>query len=76
MVIHSDPLKTKDVVGKIREELFKKGINSNLAGVSTSPDDFFDEKILPEIGPDLGKEANLWSRALNKSFVKFRFKLV
>ena len=39
-------------------------------------DDFFDEKILPEIGPDLGKEANLWSRALNKSFVKFRFKLV
>ena len=46
MVIHSDPLKTKDVVGKIREELFKKGINSNLAGVSTSPDDFFDENSI------------------------------
>ncbi|PZV21646.1 MAG: helicase [Snowella sp.] len=46
MVIHSDPLKTEDAVGKIREELFKKGINSNLAGVSTSPDDFFDENSI------------------------------
>lgn len=43
MVIHANPLKTRTAVGRARELLLQKGINSNLAGVTTSPDDFFDE---------------------------------
>ena len=46
MVIHCNPLTTKDAVGKARSLLFEKGINSNLAGVTTSPDEFFDEKSI------------------------------
>jgi hypothetical protein len=30
-------------VGDARALLFEKGINSNLAGITTSPDDFFSE---------------------------------
>ncbi len=44
IVINPDPLKTKNAVGSIRANLFKKGINSHLAGVDTTPDIFF----LPE----------------------------
>jgi len=40
IVINLDPLTTKDVVGIFRQKLYEKGINSNLAGVSTSPDIF------------------------------------
>lgn len=40
IVINPDPLSTKKVVGAFRQKLFDKGINSNLAGVSTSPDTF------------------------------------
>jgi superfamily I DNA and RNA helicase len=44
IVINPDPLKTKNAVGSIRGNLFKKKINSHLAGVDTTPDIFF----LPE----------------------------
>ncbi|MEA1971773.1 MAG: ATP-binding domain-containing protein [Candidatus Cloacimonadota bacterium] len=44
IVINPDPLKTKNAVGSIRANLFKKKINSHLAGVDTTPDIFF----LPE----------------------------
>jgi superfamily I DNA and RNA helicase len=42
IVINPDPLTTKDVVGTIREQLLKKGINSHLAGIDSSPDVFFN----------------------------------
>lgn len=41
LVIHTDPLSTKQRVGLVRNELAKLGINSHLAGVTTSPDEFF-----------------------------------
>jgi len=41
VVINLDPLTTKSVVGLFRQKLYDKGINSNLAGVSTSPDIFY-----------------------------------
>lgn len=43
LVIHTDPYSTKSRVGLIRSKLYDKGINSHLAGVSTSPDQFFLE---------------------------------
>lgn len=46
MVIHSNPLTTAGAVGEARALLFEKGINSNLAGVTTSPDDFFSEETI------------------------------
>jgi len=46
IVIHSDPLKTKTATGPLRQLLFKKGINSHLAGVDTSPDGFFEENSI------------------------------
>lgn len=42
VVINPDPLSTRNVVGPIRGRLFELGINSQLAGVSTSQDVFFD----------------------------------
>ncbi|MCP4051349.1 MAG: ATP-binding domain-containing protein [bacterium] len=44
IVINPNPLKTKNAVGTIRANLFKKNINSHLTGVDTTPDIFF----LPE----------------------------
>lgn len=41
LVIHTDPLKTKQQVGIIRNALHDYDINSHLAGVTTSPDEFF-----------------------------------
>jgi len=41
MVINTDPLTTQKVVGLFRQMLFKNNINSNLAGVTTSPDKFY-----------------------------------
>lgn len=46
IVIHSNPLKTPKVVGPLRELLYKRKINSHLAGVDTSPDDFFRENSI------------------------------
>jgi superfamily I DNA and RNA helicase len=40
VVINPDPLSTQKQVGPIREMLFARGINSELAGVSTSADVF------------------------------------
>lgn len=40
VVINPDPLKTRDAVGPIRQLLMQKGINSNLAGVTTIADVF------------------------------------
>ena len=59
MVIHANPLKTLEAVGKARALLFEKGINSNLAGVSTSPDEFFsgDAVIFTSIHRAKGNEA-------------------
>lgn len=46
LVIHTDPLSTRRCVGLIRNELTKLRINSHLAGVTTSPDEFFmDDSI-------------------------------
>lgn len=42
IVINPDPLTTRKAVGSARSNLFTKGINSSLAGVSTSPDVFFE----------------------------------
>ncbi|MEG4251562.1 ATP-binding domain-containing protein [Microcoleus sp. Pol10D4] len=59
MVIHSNPLTTRQAVGDARALLFEKGINSNLAGVTTSPDDFFREEtiIFTSINRAKGNEA-------------------
>lgn len=46
MVIHPTAVTTRTAVGEARALLFKKGINSNLAGVTTSPDDFFNEETI------------------------------
>ncbi len=43
VVIHSNPVKTIDEVGIIRDLLYKKGINSHLVGVTTSQDGFFEK---------------------------------
>ena len=55
MVIHSNPLTTKQAVGDARALLFEKGINSNLAGVTTSPDDFFREEAITFTGINRAK---------------------
>lgn len=46
IVIHTNPLKTRDEVGSLRGILQSKGIHSHLAGVTTSPDEFFQEKSI------------------------------
>jgi superfamily I DNA and RNA helicase len=59
MVIHTNPLTTREAVGDARALLFEKGINSNLAGITTSPDDFFNEDavIFTGINRAKGNEA-------------------
>lgn len=42
MVINTNPLTTKRVVGMFRERLFDHNINSSIAGVTSSPDIFYD----------------------------------
>lgn len=43
MVINCDPISTKTDVAPLRSMLFNMKINSHLAGVNTSPDDFYDD---------------------------------
>lgn len=43
MVIHPNALTARDKFGPARVRLLREGINSNLAGVTTSPDDFYEE---------------------------------
>ncbi|PHJ69176.1 helicase [Nostoc linckia z18] len=50
MVIHSNPLTTKGEVGRSRALLFEKKINSNLAGVTNSRDEFFSEEAVTFTG--------------------------
>lgn len=50
VVINTDPLTTQNVVGIFRQKLYEKGINSNLAGVSTSPDVFFTDNAITFTG--------------------------
>lgn len=50
IVINLDPLTTKNVVGAFRQKLYEKGINSNLAGVSTSPDIFYTDDAITFTG--------------------------
>jgi superfamily I DNA and RNA helicase len=61
MVIHPDPLTAKRAVGTIRTELFNKNINSNLAGVTTTPDEFFsdDAVVFTQIYRAKGNEASM-----------------
>lgn len=42
IVINPDPLSTRSAVGKPRSLLFELGINSSLAGISSSPDVFIE----------------------------------
>lgn len=46
MVIHSNPLTTRKAVANARKLLFQRGIMSTLAGVSGSPDEFFEENCV------------------------------
>jgi superfamily I DNA and RNA helicase len=46
MVIHSNPVTTRTIAGEARKFLYEKGINSALAGVTTSPDEFFNEEAI------------------------------
>lgn len=43
MVIHSDPYTTKGAVAGARRMLFERKIQSTVAGVTGSPDDFFED---------------------------------
>ena len=61
MVIHPDPYTARKAVGLIRDKLFEKGINSNLAGVTTTPDEFFkdDAIVFTQIYRAKGNEASM-----------------
>lgn len=50
VVINPDPIKTVDAVGYARSLLFQRGINSELAGVSTSRDVFSKEGAITFTG--------------------------
>ena len=43
MVIHSNPFTTKTAVANARRMLYERKIQSTVAGVTGSPDDFFEE---------------------------------
>jgi superfamily I DNA and RNA helicase len=50
IVINPDPLKTRSAVSDSRAKLFAKKINSTLAGVSSSPDVFFENEAVTFTG--------------------------
>lgn len=50
IVINPDPLRTRKVVGNTRNALLREGINSSIAGVSTSPDVFFEKDVVTFTG--------------------------
>lgn len=43
VVIHPNTMKMRQEVGYIRDELFNNGINSSIAGITSSPDEFFSD---------------------------------
>ncbi|QEL03446.1 AAA family ATPase [Olivibacter sp. LS-1] len=55
IVINPNPLTTKSVVGVFRQALFDKGINSELAGVTSSPDIFYSDKYITFTGINRAK---------------------
>lgn len=59
IVINANPMTTRDAVGPIRVKLNQRGIKSEIAGVSTSPDIFFakDSVIFTGIYRAKGNEA-------------------
>ena len=50
IVINPNPLTTRKLVGVARSSLLEKGINSSIAGVSTSPDIFFENDVVTFTG--------------------------
>jgi superfamily I DNA and RNA helicase len=46
MIVHSNPLTTREAVADARTLLFQKKINSDIAGVTNSRDDFFSEEAI------------------------------
>ena len=50
IIINPDPVKTRDAASIARKKLFDAGINSNLAGVSTSPDIFSEDDAVTFTG--------------------------
>lgn len=50
MIINTNPLTTKEVAGAFRQKLYDMGINSTLAGVSTSPDIFYTDDAITLTG--------------------------
>ena len=50
IIINPDPGKTRDAVSIARKKLFDAGINSNLAGVSTSTDIFSEDDVVTFTG--------------------------
>lgn len=50
IVINPNPLTTRSAVSKARKLLFERGYNSNLAGVSTSPDVFQEKDAITFTG--------------------------
>jgi len=50
MVINPNPLTTKSLVGAFRKKLYDKGINSSLAGVTDSPDIFYNQDTITFTG--------------------------
>lgn len=50
IVINPDPIKTRKAVADSRAKLFNTGINNSLAGVSNSPDVFFENDVVTFTG--------------------------
>ncbi|HEA19407.1 MAG TPA: helicase [Pricia antarctica] len=50
MVINPDPITTKNLVGAFRQKLYDKGINSSVAGVTDSPDIFYNKDTITFTG--------------------------
>lgn len=50
MVINPDPLTTKKLVGTFRKKLYDSGINSSVAGVTDSPDIFYNNDAITFTG--------------------------
>ncbi|MDG5493236.1 DEAD/DEAH box helicase [Psychroserpens sp. SPM9] len=50
MVINPNPLTTKTLVGAFRKKLYDNGVNSSLAGVTDSPDIFYNQDTITFTG--------------------------
>ncbi len=43
VVIHPDTIRMRNEVGQLRDLLFQNGINTSIAGITSSPDEFFSD---------------------------------